>query len=84
MKNLLMKILLALLLLTIAAFAADPLPSWNDGSARKSIIDFVEKVTRPGSPDFVPRRSASPPSTTTARSGASSRCPFNFTSRSTA
>ena len=54
MKNLLVKILIALLLLPIAAFAADPLPSWNDGSARKSIIDFVEKVTRPGSPDFVP------------------------------
>ena len=54
MKNLLVKILIALLLLPIAAFAAEPLPSWNDGSARKSIIDFVEKVTRPGSPDFVP------------------------------
>ncbi len=53
MKNLLVKILIALLLLPIAAFAAEPLPSWNDGSARKSIIDFVEKVTRPGSPDFV-------------------------------
>ena len=54
MKNLLVKILTALLLLPIAAFAAEPLSSWNDGSARKSIIDFVEKVTRPGSPDFVP------------------------------
>jgi hypothetical protein len=31
-----------------------PLPSWNDGAAKKSIIDFVEKVTREGSPDFVP------------------------------
>ena len=36
------------------AKAADPLPSWNDGPAKKSIIDFVEKVTTPGSPDFVP------------------------------
>ena len=34
--------------------AADPLPSWADGSARKSIIQFVEKVTQVGSPDFVP------------------------------
>lgn len=34
--------------------AADPLPSWNDGKAKQSIIDFVEKVTKPGSPDFVP------------------------------
>ena len=36
------------------ARAADPLPSWNDGKAKQSIIDFVEKVTKPGSPDFVP------------------------------
>jgi phosphoglycolate phosphatase-like HAD superfamily hydrolase len=34
--------------------AADPLPSWNDGKAKQSIIDFVTKVTTPGSPDFVP------------------------------
>src|SRR6478609_3890619 len=31
-----------------------PLPSWNDGAAKKSIIDFVEKVTKDGSSDFVP------------------------------
>jgi len=36
------------------ARAADPLPSWNDGKARQSIVAFVEKVTTPGSPDFVP------------------------------
>ena len=34
--------------------AGDPLPSWNDGPAKQSIIDFVAKVTKPGSPDFVP------------------------------
>ncbi len=39
---------------TVAAQAADPLPSWNDGPAKQSIIAFVEKVTKPGSPDFVP------------------------------
>jgi hypothetical protein len=49
-----MKILLALLLLTNAAFAADPLPSWNDGPTKKSIVAFVTKVTTAGSPDFVP------------------------------
>jgi phosphoglycolate phosphatase-like HAD superfamily hydrolase len=55
MKQILMKILIALLLFSpIAAFAADPLPSWNDGPAKQSIIAFVEKVTSPGSPDFVP------------------------------
>jgi phosphoglycolate phosphatase-like HAD superfamily hydrolase len=37
-----------------AAQAADPLPSWNDGKAKHSIVSFVEKVTTPGSPDFVP------------------------------
>jgi hypothetical protein len=37
------------------AFAqTDPLPSWNDGAAKKSITDFVAKVTTASSPDFVP------------------------------
>jgi len=36
------------------ARAADPLPSWNEGPAKQSIIGFVQKVTTPGSPDFVP------------------------------
>jgi haloacid dehalogenase-like hydrolase len=35
------------------ARAADPLPSWNEGSAKTSIIEFVTKVTTAGSPDFV-------------------------------
>src|SRR5579864_5314205 len=48
------KILIALFLLSLAAFGAEPLPSWNDGPAKKSIVAFVEKVTKPGSPDFVP------------------------------
>lgn len=34
--------------------AADPLPSWNNGPAKQSILTFVEKVSKPGSPDFVP------------------------------
>ncbi len=32
----------------------DPLPSWNDGPTKRSIVDFVGRVTREGSPDFVP------------------------------
>ena len=32
----------------------DSLPSWNDGNPKKSIIEFVTKVTKKGSPDFVP------------------------------
>jgi hypothetical protein len=51
-------------LLTSAAGAAffkssalaqgDPLPSWNDGKAKQSILDFVASVTREGSSNFVP------------------------------
>ncbi|MHC4958288.1 MAG: HAD family hydrolase [Planctomycetota bacterium] len=44
--------LLCVLLLAAAAVAADPLPSWNDGPAKQSILDFVKKVTTKG-PDFV-------------------------------
>lgn len=36
------------------AHAADPLPAWNDGPAKQSIVAFVSKVTTPGSADFVP------------------------------
>ena len=32
----------------------DPLPSWNDGPAKKAIIDFVQATTTQGSPNFVP------------------------------
>jgi hypothetical protein len=39
---------------TPVARAADPLPSWNQGPAKQSIVAFVGKVTKPGSPDFVP------------------------------
>jgi len=39
---------------TAVARAADRLPSWNEGKAKQSIIAFVEKVTTPGSPNFVP------------------------------
>jgi phosphoglycolate phosphatase-like HAD superfamily hydrolase len=38
-----------------AALAADPLPSWKDGPAKKAIVEFVAKVTKAGSPDFVPQ-----------------------------
>ncbi len=37
-----------------AAQAADSLPSWNGGKAKQSIIEFVTKVTKEGSCDFVP------------------------------
>ncbi len=34
--------------------AQDMLPSWNDGPSKQAIMDFVEKTTTEGSPDFVP------------------------------
>ena len=38
---------------TVAAQPADPLPSWNAGKTKQSIVDFVAAVVRPGS-QFVP------------------------------
>lgn len=34
--------------------AADPLPSWNNTEAKKRIVTFVESVTDPESPAYVP------------------------------
>jgi hypothetical protein len=52
----LMTVALACMVAFIAtnAQAADPLASWSDGTAKKSITEFVAKVTKEGSPDFVP------------------------------
>ncbi len=37
------------------AFAqTDPLPSWNDGAAKKAIVEFVQATTTQGNPKFVP------------------------------
>jgi phosphoglycolate phosphatase-like HAD superfamily hydrolase len=46
-----------ILLATLAgdvALGVDSLPSWHEGPAKKAIVDFVTRVTRAGSPDFVP------------------------------
>jgi phosphoglycolate phosphatase-like HAD superfamily hydrolase len=55
------RIFLALLAMALCAVAggralaqSDPLPSWNDGPAKKSITDFVTRVTTQGGADFVP------------------------------
>jgi phosphoglycolate phosphatase-like HAD superfamily hydrolase len=45
---------LGLALASSAAPAAHPLASWNEGASKKSIIDFVARVTTPGSAEFVP------------------------------
>jgi phosphoglycolate phosphatase-like HAD superfamily hydrolase len=39
--------------LCAAANAADPLPSWNDGAAKKAILEFVVSVTDESGKDYV-------------------------------
>ena len=35
------------------AQSPDPLPSWNEGPTKQSIVDFVTRVTTEGGPDYV-------------------------------
>ena len=50
----------ALMLCALLSLAApvlaqsDPLPSWNDGPAKQAIVEFVQKTTTQGGPQFVP------------------------------
>jgi phosphoserine phosphatase len=53
-------VLLAVMGLGFAALAApsamaqtDPLPSWNDGAAKKAILNFVADVTKESGPNYV-------------------------------
>jgi phosphoserine phosphatase len=59
MKHVPVRIAARTVLLTLAVSASalaqvDPLPSWNDGAAKKAIIDFVQATTTQGSPSLVP------------------------------
>jgi phosphoserine phosphatase len=36
-----------------ASAAAKAIPSWNEGPARKAILEFVAQITDPASPDYV-------------------------------
>jgi len=47
-------LLLVALLVSSLAAQSDPLPSWNDGPAKQSIIDFVVRVTKSGDAEYVP------------------------------
>ena len=38
---------------SVNAVAADLLPSWNNTAAKKNLVEFVTKVTKTGSPDYV-------------------------------
>ena len=46
--------LVVALALGTLAVAADPLPSWNEGEAKRSVVDFVQRVTTDTGADFVP------------------------------
>jgi len=59
MQRLPARFLITLMLLFASALAAaqtatDGLPSWNNGAAKAAIVAFVQRVTTPGTPDFVP------------------------------
>ncbi|WP_239692505.1 HAD family hydrolase [Microbulbifer mangrovi] len=54
MTQRLLLLLFCVSVVATTAAAADPLPSWNDGPTKEAIVGFVEKVTKNGSPDFVP------------------------------
>ena len=44
----------ALMAASVQAQAADPLPSWNDGAAKRSIVAFVAATTTQGGESYVP------------------------------
>lgn len=57
MRRVIHLIFAALMLIGVSAGAhaqSDPLPSWNDGATKKSITDFVARVTTKGGAEFVP------------------------------
>jgi hypothetical protein len=57
LMKLLTNVALALLLAWGSASllaADDPLPSWSNTAPKQAIVAFVERVTKSGSPDFVP------------------------------
>ncbi len=39
---------------TVTANNADPLPSWNDGNVKRSLVDYVTNAAKEGSSGFIP------------------------------
>ena len=37
------------------AQSKDPLPSWNNGTSKAKILEFVQKVTQQNGPEFIPK-----------------------------
>jgi hypothetical protein len=54
--RLLISVIVAIVVISTCSVsnAEDPLPSWNEGSAKESIIKFVTAVTKEGGPYYVP------------------------------
>jgi haloacid dehalogenase-like hydrolase len=50
----LLTVSLALAVVQAAMAADEPMPSWQDGPAKRAIMDFVVRVTSRSGPDFVP------------------------------
>jgi phosphoserine phosphatase len=50
----LLAVSLILVCVQTASAADDPLPSWQEGPAKRAITDFVARVTAAGGPEFVP------------------------------
>jgi hypothetical protein len=50
----LLLVYLGLICVQAASAADEPLPSWQDGPAKRAIMDFVTRVTARDGPDFVP------------------------------
>ena len=48
----LLMVVLGLAVVQAALAADEPLPSWQDGTAKRAIVDFVTRVTARGGPDF--------------------------------
>jgi phosphoserine phosphatase len=44
----------ALAAAAFSSLAREPLPSWNDGPAKQSILKFVEEATKKGGPGYIP------------------------------
>jgi phosphoserine phosphatase len=47
-------LVLALVLSTPVFAETNPLPSWNEGASKSTILGFVAKVTKESSPDYIP------------------------------
>jgi hypothetical protein len=41
---------------TQSVVATDPLPSWNDGPLKTTLLDFIQHTSSPGDPEFVPEK----------------------------